>query len=108
MPGRGVAAKSYDASRMISRSLLHAYAFVAPFAFALFWVAAAVVHVAFAVAVFRPASTRRVEGGSHVFVGPELWTLAALVSGPVAVVTYWLLHCSRLAGSEEPLAPPPA
>ena len=93
---------------MISRSIVHAYASVAPFAFALLWVAAAVVHVAFAVAVFRHASARRAEGGRHVFVGPELWTLAALVSGPVAVVSYWLLHCSRLAGTEELLAPPRA
>lgn len=91
---------------MISRSLIQAYTFVVPFAFALFWVAAAVVHVAFA--VYRHASPLRASRGRLVFVGPELWTLAALVSGPVAVVTYWLLHCSRLAGSEEPLAPPPA
>lgn len=93
---------------MISRSIVHAYASVAPFAFALLWVAAAVVHVAFAVAVFRHASARRADGGRHVFVGPELWTLAALVSGPVAAVSYWLLHCSRLAGAEEPFAPPRA
>ena len=93
---------------MISRSLIQAYTFGAPFAFALFWVAAAVVHVAFAVAVYRHASPLRASRGRLVFVGPELWTLAALVSGPVAVVTYWLLHCSRLAGAEEPIAPPRA
>ncbi len=93
---------------MMSRSLLHAYAFVSPLVFALFWVAVAVVHVAFAVAVFRNASTRRAGRGRLVFVGPELWTLATLVGGPVAAVSYWLLHCSRLVGSEEPLDPPRA
>ena len=82
---------------MLSRSLFGKLTAIVPIAMLLFWIAVAIVHTAFAAAVFRHASVRRDGGGRLAFVGAPLWALAALVSGVVGATGYWLLHCSNLA-----------
>lgn len=56
----------------------------------------AVVHLAFAVAVwsdaFRMLHSRRPE-----LVGPFLWFLATLLGGPWSAGLYWILHHSTIS-----------
>ena len=85
---------------MFSNAVLGRLALVVPFAMVLFWLALAIVHVAFAVTVFRHSKALRGDGQRLAFVGPELWTLATLVSGVLGVTAYWLIHCSTLATPE--------
>lgn len=82
---------------MFFKAVLRPLALVVPFAMVLFRLALAIVHVAFAVAVFRHSIGLRSEGRRLAFVGPELWTLATLVSGVLGIAAYWLIHGSTLA-----------
>ena len=63
-----------------------------------------IVHIAFAVAVFRDATylpSRR----KPIFVGRIIWFLATLIGGVFVVGIYWVMHHSRLNQSVP--APPP-
>lgn len=85
-------------------------ALVVPFAFLLFWLALIVVHIVFALAVFRHSSATRDGGSELVFAAPGIWALATLVTGVLGATCYWLLHCSSIrpapyASAHE--APPP-
>ena len=92
---------------MLFNTLLGRLSVVVPLAMFLFWLALAIVHVAFAVAVFRHSTAVRSDGRRLAFVGAELWTLATLASGVLGVTAYWLIHCSTLATSEaSPVAAP--
>ena len=82
---------------MLPSSLFGKLSAIVPIAMLLFWIAVAIVHAAFAAAVFRHATVHREGGGRLAFVGAPLWALAALVSGVVGATGYWLLHCSNLA-----------
>jgi hypothetical protein len=93
---------------MLSNAVLGRLAMVVPLAAVLFWLALAIVHVAFAVAVYRHSTAFRGSGRRLVFAGPELWTLATLVSGVLGVAAYWLIHCSTLAIPEAAPAEEPA
>jgi len=70
---------------------------------------AAVVHIAFAVAVYSDANmiALRVarDNPAHktgtVFVGPLIWLLATLVGGIFTALAYWLMHHSTLRPTEE-------
>ena len=57
-----------------------------------FWVLTAIVHITFAVAVYRDAS--RLE--SPVFVGAGIWLIATLIGGVFTAAIYWAIHRSRL------------
>ncbi len=57
-----------------------------------FWVLTIIVHVTFAVAVYRDA--KRI--GTPVFVESIIWMLATLIGGVVTAAIYWALHHSRL------------
>uniref|UniRef100_A0A7C2P483 Uncharacterized protein n=1 Tax=Schlesneria paludicola TaxID=360056 RepID=A0A7C2P483_9PLAN len=59
------------------------------------WIVMAIIHIAFAVAVYRDADqlslSRRL-----MFVSPGIWSLATLVGGLFAAAIYWAMHHSRL------------
>ena len=76
-----------------------------PFLFILFWLVLIVVHIVFAVAVFKHSTSAREAGASTVFVRPEFWALATLATGVVGATGYWLLHCSSLAAPQASFAP---
>lgn len=57
-----------------------------------FWVLNIIVHVTFAVAVYRDA--KRV--GTPIFVESIIWLMATLIGGVVTAAIYWALHHSRL------------
>jgi hypothetical protein len=61
----------------------------------------AIVHVSFAVAIYHDAMRRATR---LVFVGPQVWTIAALLGGVLTAVTYWVVHYSTLSQSDEPRA----
>ena len=54
------------------------------------------VHVAFAVAVYRDAERSLRPQGRLLFVNPFTWSLTALVASVAGVGLYWLLHHSTL------------
>ncbi len=85
-------------------------ALIVPFAFLLFWLALVVVHVFFAIAVFRHSSLARERGFEPLFAPPPISALAALVTGVVGATCYWLMHCSNIRPHEPvpTLAVPPA
>ncbi|MDE0482056.1 MAG: hypothetical protein OXI67_05730 [Candidatus Poribacteria bacterium] len=57
-----------------------------------FWVLTIIVHVTFAVAVYRDAKRL----GTPVFVESIIWMLATLIGGVVTAAIYWALHHSSL------------
>jgi len=85
---------------LIQHDLFRAFAAVVPFAFAVFWLAIAAVHIAFALSIYRHSTALRAEGRRLVFVGAEVWTLATLVAGVLGATAYWLFHCSTVAVPE--------
>ena len=56
------------------------------------WVLSVIVHVTFAVAVYRDA--KHIE--TLVFVKSGIWLIATLIGGVVTAAIYWALHHSRL------------
>ncbi len=80
-------------------------ALIVPFTFVLFWLAIVVVHILFAAAVFRHASSARDGGSELVFAPPAIWALATLVTGVVGATCYWLLHCSSIRPTQPVLVP---
>ena len=55
------------------------------------------VHVAFAVAVYRDANRlNRGQALAIASIGPKIWCLATLVGGVMTAGIYWALHHSRL------------
>jgi hypothetical protein len=67
-----------------------------PLIFCLF---AASLHITLAVSVYKDATTREREGRGPLFIGPRAWCIAALLSGIVGLLVYWLMHCSTLAAT---------
>ena len=62
-----------------------------------YWLAVAIVHVFFAIAVFRDAQRQQSPvGRGTILVVPGLWSLATLVGGVVVAGIYWLIHHSTL------------
>ncbi len=57
-----------------------------------FWVLTAIVHITFAVAVYRDANRL----GSPVFVGAGIWLIATLIGGVFVAAIYWAIHRSGL------------
>lgn len=67
-------------------------------------VIALIVHIAFAIALFRDA-TNLPTHRKPIFVGPMIWFLGALVGGMFVAAIYWVMHHSRLNQSI-PVTPP--
>ena len=63
-----------------------------------------IVHLCFAVAVFRDA-TRLPSSRKPIFVGRIVWFLATLIGGVFVAGSYWIVHHSRLNQSV-PVTPP--
>ena len=69
-----------------------------------------IVHIAFAIAVFRDATylrdPRNLRAARRpIFVGRMIWLLATLVGGVFVAAIYWIMHHSRLNQSV-PVTPP--
>ena len=54
-----------------------------------------IVHISFAVAIFRDA-TSLPSSRKPIFVGRTIWLLATLVGGIFVATIYWVMHHSRL------------
>lgn len=59
------------------------------------FVITAVVHIAFAIAVFWDA-THLPALRKPIFVGPIIWFLGTLIGGVFVAGSYWIMHHSRL------------
>ena len=71
-----------------------------------FFLVTAIVHLAFAVAVFMDAGNLlRDQGRPTTFVGGIVWALATLMGGAVIATLYWLVHHSTLMRAPEASAP---
>ena len=57
-----------------------------------FVIVVAIVHISFAIGIYRDAKQR----GSAIFVQPEIWLIATLFGGIIVTIAYWLMHHSRL------------
>ena len=55
----------------------------------------AIVHIAFAIVVFRDAIYLR-DPRKPIFVGRIIWFLATLIGGVFVAGSYWIMHHSRL------------
>ena len=64
---------------------------------ALFWVAAAIVHIIFAVAVYRDARRLGSKGRHPVLVDAWAWVLGTALGGVLVVGLYWAVHHSTLS-----------
>ncbi|MYB93063.1 hypothetical protein F4054_05995 [Candidatus Poribacteria bacterium] len=53
------------------------------------------VHIAFAIAVYRDA-IRLDRVRTLIIAGPGIWSIATLVGGVVTAAIYWAMHHSRL------------
>ena len=63
-----------------------------------------VVHISFAVAVFRDA-THLPASRKPISVSPIIWFLAILLGGILVTTLYWIMHHSRL-NQLSPASPP--
>ena len=57
----------------------------------------AIVHLAFATAVFSDAGELNKDTKKTFFVAEGLWCLAVLITGVFGATAYWLIHHSTLA-----------
>lgn len=62
-----------------------------------YFLALAIVHVAFASAVFHDGMRLSREGSGPLIVGPHLWSLATLVGGVYVAAIYWAVNHSTLS-----------
>jgi hypothetical protein len=60
-----------------------------------YWIATAIVHIAFAIAVFSDAKPR-----NTFLVKGYIWALATLLGGEFVVVIYWIIHHSNLRSQD--------
>ena len=63
-------------------------------------IVAFVIHIVFARAVYRDATTRRDSGRQLWFVSPLMWGGATLLGSALAAAVYWLMHYSTLATTQ--------
>lgn len=72
----------------------------------LYWLAIIVVHICFAVAVFRDAENlEQTQKRKLWFVNGGLWALATLVGGIFTAGIYWVIHHSTLRPLTAPATP---
>lgn len=65
-----------------------------------------VVQIAFTIAVYNDASSRRGFEQHVWFVSPIFWAGATLVGGAFVATAYWAMHYSTLATDKRPPAEP--
>ncbi len=65
-----------------------------------FWVVTIIIHVVFAIAVYRDAASLNTRGTGTVFVGPAIWCLTVLFGGVFLAAIYWVIHHSSFRRSE--------
>ena len=63
--------------------------------FIAFWIATVIVHIMFAIAVYRDAVSLNLKGTGTVFASPLIWCLSALVGGVFLAAIYWVIHHSE-------------
>lgn len=68
---------------------------------------ALIIHVAFAVAIFKDASGRRTNGRVVWFVHPIIWAGATLLGSVFVAAVYWAIHYSTFAPPEKQSASEP-
>lgn len=51
-----------------------------------------IIHISFAIGVYRDAKQR----GNAILVQAEVWLLATIFGGVLVATSYWLMHHSRL------------
>lgn len=61
-----------------------------------------VIHIAFAVGIFKDASGRKAGGQIVWFVHPIFWAGATLVGSVFVAAIYWAIHYSTLAAPSPP------
>jgi hypothetical protein len=61
----------------------------------IYWIATAVVHIAFSIAIFLDAKRR-----NTFFVRDYIWALATLLGGELVVIIYWIIHHSNLRSQD--------
>ncbi len=59
------------------------------------------VHVFFAVGVFRAARGLRRRGEKLIFAPPVVWAIHTLLWGMCALLLYWLIHHSSLRAARQ-------
>lgn len=60
------------------------------------WAMLIIVHVSFAVAVFKNASALERQRGRATMGAPIVWALATLMGGVLTALAYWFIHHSTL------------
>ena len=61
----------------------------------------AVIHIAFAMAVYRDAEERSRRGVAPTFVNGAIWGLTTLLGGVFTAAIYWIIHHSTLRRERE-------
>lgn len=60
-----------------------------------FVILTALIHIVFAIAVYRDA-TRLDRVRTLIIAGPAIWGIATLIGGVITAAIYWAMHHSRL------------
>ena len=69
---------------------------VATTVISLFWLATALVHIVFAIGVFKDAEKLVANNRETQFVPSFVWSMATLVGGVFVAGIYWAMHHSSL------------
>jgi len=59
-----------------------------------FWIATAMIHIIFALAVHRDAASLNRQGTGTIFASPLIWSLSVLIGGVFLAAIYWAMHHS--------------
>ena len=73
-----------------------------PLLMVVWWAILIIVHISFAVAVFKNASALERQRGGATLGAPIIWALATLMGGVVTVLAYWFIHLSTLSPQSSP------
>ena len=65
-----------------------------------FWIAIVIIHIMFAIAVYRDAASLHHIGYGTVFARPFVWCLLELIGGVFLAGIYWVIHHSNFRRTE--------
>ena len=68
--------------------------------FIAFWIATVIIHIMFAIAVYRDAVFLNLKGTGTVFASPFIWCLSVLIGGVFLAAIYWVIHHSEFRRTE--------